>query len=121
MSEFVEVAPADEIEPGDREIVTVNGQSIGVLNVDGEYYAISNECAHEGGPVCKGKMQGALVGEYPGPGERVQESFSDTPAIACPWHGWEYDLTTGTHLGDPDVSLPTFEVVVEGGTVYLNI
>lgn len=121
MSDLFEVASVDELQPGERMIVTVDGQSIGVFNVDGEYHAILNRCQHEGGPVCDGKVQDALVGEYLGPGERVKETFSDTPAIACPWHGWEYDLTTGDHLGDPDVSLPTFEVAVRDGMVCLEL
>lgn len=121
MSEQIEVASTEELEPGERTLVTVEGKSVGVFNIEGEYYAILNKCLHEGGPVCEGKVQGALVGEYDGPGERVREHFSDTPAIACPWHGWEYDLTTGDHLGDPEVSLPTFDVEVDDGTVYLDL
>ncbi|MFW5917884.1 MAG: Rieske (2Fe-2S) protein [Haloferacaceae archaeon] len=119
MSDRVEVAAVEELPPGEREIVTVEGRSIGVFNVDGEYYALENACCHEGGPVCEGKLQSALVGEYTEPGQRVAESFSGPPAIACPWHGWEYDVTTGEHLGDSDVRLPTFEVVVEDGVVTL--
>jgi nitrite reductase/ring-hydroxylating ferredoxin subunit len=122
MSERVPVARAADFEPGTREIVETDEGEIGVFNVDGEYYAVANVCAHEGGPVCEGQLRGALIGEYEGPGERVKERFSeDTPAIACPWHGWEYDLTTGEHLGDPTVSLQTFDVVVDDGTIYLDL
>jgi nitrite reductase/ring-hydroxylating ferredoxin subunit len=121
MSDLVEVAPEEELGPGERRIVEVDGRSVGVFNVDGEFYAVANECAHEGGPVCTGRLHGALVGTYEGPGERVRERFSDTPAIACPWHGWEYDLTTGDHLGDPAVSLPSYDVVVEDGVVHLDL
>lgn len=121
MSEFVEVASVDELDHGDRKIVTIEGSSIGVFNFDGEYYAAANRCLHEGGPVCEGRLRGALVGEYKEPGERVEEKFSDTPAIACPWHGWEYDLTTGEHLGDPEVMLPTYETEVRDGTIYVKV
>ncbi|MFB6096565.1 MAG: Rieske (2Fe-2S) protein [Haloferacaceae archaeon] len=120
MSERVEVAPVAEFDPGERRFVTAGGRPVGVFNVDGEFYAVENVCAHEGGPVCEGKLQGALVGEYVEPGERIVEEFSDTPALSCPWHGWEYDVTTGEHLGDPSVSLATFDVVVEDGTVYVE-
>lgn len=119
MTDRVRVCPVDELDSGDRTIVELDGREVGVLNVGGEYYAISNECAHRGGPVCDGKVQGALVGEYRGPGQRVDESFSKDLAIACPLHGWEYDLATGVHLGDDDVSIPTYEVVVDGGTIYI--
>ena len=121
MTEFVEVASVDELDHRERKIVTIDDRSIGVFNFDGEYYAAANTCPHEGGPACEGKFQGSLVGEYEGPGKRVREQLSDTPAIACPWHGWEYDLTTGEHLGDPEVVLPTYEVQVTEGTIYVNV
>lgn len=119
MSERIEVAPIDELRCGERRIVSAAGTSIGVFNVDGELFAVENQCAHDDGPVCRGNVNSALVGEYPGPGERVRESFDGDPAIACPWHGWEYDLATGTHLGDDAVSIPAYEVQVEDDVVYV--
>lgn len=121
MSERVHVCAAEDLPVGERRVVEHGGLEIGVINHEGEYYAISNTCAHMGGPVCKGRVHGALVGEYTGPGERVVEYYSDDPAIACPWHGWEYDLATGVHLGDDDIRLPTFDVVVEDGDLYVEV
>jgi nitrite reductase/ring-hydroxylating ferredoxin subunit len=121
MTERVAVAESDELEHGERKIVSIDGESIGVFNFEGEHYAALNTCRHEGGPACEGNFRGALVGEFEEPGKRVNEQFSDTPAISCPWHGWEYDLTTGEHLGDPEVVLPTYEVVEEDGTLYIQM
>lgn len=120
--ERLRVAEEASFEPGERHIIETDGGSIGVFNVDGEYYAVANRCAHQGGPVCTGKQQGALEAEFTGPGERVREAFSDdVPAIACPWHGWEYDLRTGAHIGDDDYAIPTFGTVVEDGVVFVEI
>ena len=116
----VEVCPVEDLQPGDRRLVEIEGSIAGVLNVDGELYAIENECPHQGGPVCQGKVQPELVAEYEAPGERVTERQGDRPVIACPWHGWEYDLATGDHLGVPDVGLTTFDVIVEDETVFLE-
>ena len=122
MSQLVLVASVSELDEGDRKIVDVDGTSIGVFNIDGEYYALENLCAHQGGPVCTGKQQGALLGEFEEPGKRVREYFSeDIPAIACPWHGWEYDVRTGKHLGDPEISIETFEVVQDGGELFVEV
>lgn len=117
----VEVCPEDELPSGERVLVDVDGTAVGVLNVEGEYYAIANECVHQGGPVCAGKVQPELVAEFEEPGERVRERPGDRPVIACPWHGWEYDLETGDHLGDDSLSLPTYDVVFAGGTLYLDV
>ena len=62
------VATVDEIPPGSRKIVDVDGRSIGVFNVGGEYFALLNRCPHQGGPLCHGNTHGFLrsagVGEY---------------------------------------------------------
>lgn len=121
MTERVSIGTTDSLDPGDRRLVDVSGTPVVVFNVDGEYYALENVCAHQGGPLSEGKQQGALVAEYPGPGERVRERFSpDRPVVACPWHGFEYDLETGTHIGDPTVSVDTFEVVEEDGELFVE-
>lgn len=122
MSKRIEVCSIDELQDGDRIIrETPSGIEIAILNVDGEYYAIGNQCAHMGGPVAKGKVQGTLVGEYVEPCERVNEYFAEEPAIACPWHGWEYDLETGVHLGDETIRIPTFDVTVEEGSLFVEL
>ena len=120
MTERIEVGPVDELGPGERRIVSAGETSIGVLNVEGEYYAFENACCHQGGPVCEGRVRGRLEGVYEGPGEFVTERFSDRLTIMCPWHGWEYDLETGDHLGVSDIALATFEVTVDEGTVFLE-
>jgi len=121
MSSRVPVTDAATFEPGDRTMVTVDGQEISVLNVDGEYYAILNRCAHDCGPVGEGTVRPKLVVEEADPGERERERYDDsTLTITCPWHGWSYDLEAGTHIGLDEISVPTFEVSVDEGTVYLE-
>ncbi|RQH02325.1 Rieske (2Fe-2S) protein [Natrarchaeobius oligotrophus] len=120
MSGRVRVGTVDELGPGERTIVEIDGEAVGVLNVEGDYYAIQNTCEHMGGPVCSGRVQGKLVAEFVEPGKRPEEDFSDDKTIACPWHGWEYELETGEHIGDDSISLETYDVVVEDGVVYVE-
>ena len=122
MSDRIAVCDETELRTGDRLTFDTNsGMEIALFNVEGEIYAINNHCAHMGGPICKGKVQGALKGEFVGPGQRVREYFSDELAVACPLHGWEYNLETGVHLGDDNIRLPTYDVTVEDGTVYVEL
>lgn len=117
----IEVVDADSFEHGDRRVVESEFDEIGVFNYEGELYAISNRCPHRGGPVCTGKVKGALVGEWPGVGERIEERFDDKPAITCPWHGWDFDLDSGKHVGDDSIAVPTYDVFVEDGTIYVEV
>jgi len=115
------VCDVADVPDGERVIVDVKGVEVGVINVDGELFAVRNACPHRYGPVCEGKVTNALVGTWPGVGQRLEESMTGDPAIACPWHGWEFDLATGVHLGDADYSVATYDVVVEGDGVYLEL
>jgi nitrite reductase/ring-hydroxylating ferredoxin subunit len=91
------VARARDIPDGERLIVDVSGRSVGVFNVNGRFYALLNRCPHRGGQLCKGDVIGLV--ESDGPGDiRVD---TDRLFIACPWHGWEYDLETGESWWNP--------------------
>ena len=106
------VAAADEIPPGERKIVEVAGRSIGIFNLDGEYFALRNRCPHQGAELCRGKLWGVLKAEVPG-------SFEYSPSreiLACPWHGWEFHVRTGQSWCDPRrLRVRRYDVSVETG------
>jgi 3-phenylpropionate/trans-cinnamate dioxygenase ferredoxin subunit len=91
------VGRADEIPPGSRKIVRIAGRSIGVFNVDGDFYAIRNRCPHQGAPLCEGKLWGALRADLPG----MFRYEGRKQILTCVWHGWEFDLSTGQSWCDP--------------------
>jgi nitrite reductase/ring-hydroxylating ferredoxin subunit len=106
------VARAKDIPVGERLIVEVLGRSIGVFNVDGRFYAFLNRCPHGGAPLCRGDVVGTITAERPG-----ELTFDATRKfLACPWHGWEFELTTGESWFDPArYRARAFHVDVEGG------
>jgi 3-phenylpropionate/trans-cinnamate dioxygenase ferredoxin subunit len=91
------VATIDEIPPGGRKIVEVTGRSIGVFNLDGEYFALRNRCPHQGGELCLGPVSGFVTSS--GPGDYRVERAGEF--LRCPWHGWEFDIRTGQSWFDP--------------------
>lgn len=122
MSDRVEICDRDELPPGERTIVDVEGVPIGVFNVDGELFAVLNSCGHQHGPLCEGTLLPDVEAEFTRPGEPVEERVTDERStIKCPWHGWTYDVKTGAHTGEEDLSVPTFDVAVEGGVVYVEL
>ena len=105
------VAGRDEIPPGERKLVTVGGRTLGVFNVDGEFFALLNRCPHQGGPLCHGHLWGALQSPVPG----VYEYAAAGPLLRCPWHGWEFDVRTGQSWFDPaQMRVRRYPVTVEG-------
>ena len=112
------VCGADELPPGERRIVDVGGRSIGVLNVDGEYFAVRNTCPHQGGPLCRGTVGGTMLPSAP------QEWIFglEDRVIRCPWHGWEFELESGRSLFAADrVRVRVYTVTVEDGKVMLHV
>jgi nitrite reductase/ring-hydroxylating ferredoxin subunit len=91
------VANVADIPPGERLIVTINGRSIGVFNVDGRFYAVRNSCPHQGGELCLGSLVGLATAARPGEISYTREG----EILRCPWHGWEFDLATGRSVFDP--------------------
>jgi 3-phenylpropionate/trans-cinnamate dioxygenase ferredoxin subunit len=92
------VAAEGEIPPGGRKIVELEGRSIGVFNIEGEYFALRNRCPHQGGALCEGKLWGVLRADLPG-------AFEYEPSreiLTCPWHGWEFHVRTGQSWCAPE-------------------
>jgi nitrite reductase/ring-hydroxylating ferredoxin subunit len=105
----VAVCAVADLPPGQRTIVAVDGRSIGVFNVHGRYYALRNLCPHRRAPLCLGRIRGLISSD--GPYDvRVER---DGEIIACPWHGWEFDLTTGrSHFNPHRVRVRDYTVTV---------
>jgi 3-phenylpropionate/trans-cinnamate dioxygenase ferredoxin subunit len=144
MPERFVVCRVDELPAGQRRIVEVAGRSIGVFNIDGEYHAIRNACPHQLAPLCLGSVSGTSP-----PTDRVGDYrwHRQGQIIRCPWHGWEFDITTGQSLfnphkcrvkhyevtvestrtprqidsTDPDPSVETYPVVIEAKEVVLYV
>ncbi|MFZ0379968.1 MAG: Rieske (2Fe-2S) protein [Solirubrobacteraceae bacterium] len=113
----VVVAPVDSFADGERRIVEVGGRSIGVFRVGESFYGIRNRCPHQGGPLCLGHVLGDAVADAPG-----DARISDDPLrIACPWHGWEYDLDSGqSFLGGAMAGVKSYGVRLEPGGSLLS-
>jgi len=111
------VTAADDIADGERIIVEVSGREIAVFHSNGEYYALSNYCTHQGGPACEGLLGGTL--DVDDDDELVWACEDEI--VACPWHGWEFDITDGTHTASDEYRLPTYDVHVRDGDVYVEL
>ncbi len=101
MSEFITVATTEELAPGTCKSVEVSGSRIALFNAAGNFYAMDDTCAHRGGPLGEGTLDGAIV--------------------TCPWHGWQYDVSTGACQTNPRVQLACYEVRVNGDDVTIAL
>ena len=100
------------------KLVELGAYGVGVYNVGGSFYAIANFCTHEGAPLCAGFVGGTneFDPDEPGGLRRAREGR----IVRCPWHQWEFDITTGENLANPRKRVRTYDVDVVDGTVYVT-
>ena len=110
------IGRVEEIPPGGRKIVRIVGKGeVGVFNLDGTFYALKNTCAHQGARVCLGKIMGTTL-----PSDVYKFEYGrEGQILRCPWHEWEYDITTGMSVFDPNVRVTTYPVEIVNGDVIL--
>lgn len=101
MKRFIKAVRCSDIAEGSARIVNIGDRAVALFHANGEFYAIDNACKHQGGPLGDGKVYGTHV--------------------VCPWHGWEYDFSTGCNVDDPSMKLTCFAVKVQDGDVLVEI
>ena len=101
MAVLTKVAKKSDIPAGSGKVIEIGGKAIAVFNCDGTFYAIENTCKHRGGPLGEGSLSGTNV--------------------TCPWHGWEYEVTSGECSMDASIKVQTFDVKVEGDDLLVAV
>lgn len=97
---WVEACRLDELPPGGRKLVRLDGIEIALFNLGGIIYAIKNRCPHRSGPLIRGFIDG-------------------TVGIKCPMHGWRFDLRDGT--SERPARALVYQVKTENGWLYLSL
>jgi chlorite dismutase len=101
---WFEAFPLDELAPGERKTVFLEGKMVGLFNVGGTIYALNNRCTHARGPLSEGAVD------------------AEECSVTCPWHYGKFDLRTGAAI-DGVVRRPveTYPVEVRDGIVYVGL
>lgn len=100
--EYLEIAPASELPPGERLFVEIEGKPIVIFNIAGQYFSIADVCSHDDGPVGEGTLEGY--------------------EITCPRHGAHFDIRTGKVMQMPAVvDIPAYPVKVVDGMIRLGV
>ena len=102
MGELIKVATLSDIPPGTCLQVEVAEREVAIFNVEGTIYAMGGKCTHKGGPLGEGDLEGTVV--------------------TCPWHGAQFDVTTGQVVGPPAAQNESaYEVIVEGEDINVGV
>jgi nitrite reductase (NADH) small subunit len=101
MPRFVKMATLTELPAGAALEVEHEGRVYALYNIDGVVSAIDGICPHQGGPLVDGQVDGTTV--------------------TCPWHGWQFDIRTGSTPLGPKIKQAVYEVRIEGEDVLVAV
>jgi 3-phenylpropionate/trans-cinnamate dioxygenase ferredoxin component len=102
MTQFVAVAKVSEVPRQSIKCVEAAGRKIALFNLGGEFYALADDCTHEGGPLSEGEIRGAEV--------------------ECPWHGARFDIRSGKVTLDPaGEDVVRYNVRVSGENIEIEV
>jgi 3-phenylpropionate/trans-cinnamate dioxygenase ferredoxin component len=60
VADFLKVAKADELSPGQARRVRVRGKRLALFNIDGNFYGLEDTCTHKDGPLSVRTIAGDL-------------------------------------------------------------
>lgn len=99
---YYPICRLSELPQGERKAVEIQGLSLLVFNIDGEFYAIENRCSHEDLPLTEGHVENAH--------------------IMCPFHGAKFCLKTGAALSAPAFEdIQMFPVIQQGENLFVSL
>lgn len=99
---FIRVAATSDVPSGTMTSVDVDGESLMLCNVEGEYYAVRDECTHESFPLSEGDLRDHVV--------------------TCMLHGASFDVRTGEILALPAYEpVQTYKVRVDGNDILISL
>ena len=101
---LIDVGAAAELPPNSVKIVSAGSLTIGVYNLNGEFFAIEDRCSHDDGPLAEGDFD------------------PDEGVAICPRHGAHIDIRSGVPRTLPATEpVATFPVRVEDGVVRVEV
>jgi len=101
MPDFYPVADVASLPPGQGRSVHVRGREFALYNLDGQFYALDDQCPHRGAPLGAGVLENGCV--------------------YCPLHGWGFDLRTGACHNNPERPVRTYPTRIVAGQVEICV
>ncbi len=99
--DWIDVCSVDDIDHNRAKVVQIEGQDrIAIFRHNNTLSAVTNVCAHQGGPLGEGKVVDGC--------------------ITCPWHGYQYEPSCGSSPPPYTEKIATYELRVDGRRVLLN-
>lgn len=101
MDNFVKICRVEDLPENRGVRFEVEDEDLAIFKINGEVFVISNICPHNHvSLIYKG-----TINKY---------------SVACPVHGWEFDLNTGNTLNNQS-KIRTYETKVIDGELFVKL
>jgi nitrite reductase/ring-hydroxylating ferredoxin subunit len=99
----VRLIETDRCPPGKGVFVSAGGRELAVFHLtDPQRFAvIDNSCPHASGNLAGGELAGCIV--------------------SCPWHHWEFDVTTGRCTHSEAAKVNSYPVEIRDRHIYADL
>ena len=114
----VRVAASELPAPGRVVMVEIGHHRIGVMRVGDEIHALADRCPHRGAPLCS---SGEIVTAIEHGADGRLGLGPEGTLIRCPWHKWDFDISTGTCPVDGHMRVRRYAVRVDGDDVVVSL
>jgi nitrite reductase/ring-hydroxylating ferredoxin subunit len=114
---WVDIGCLADFPEGRATVITVDRRALGLIRWHDKVFALRSVCPHQSGPLCEGPVRPYLDADLPSSNVAIDD---DRPVIACPWHGWEFDVQTGRLVTGGPERVRTFPVEIREERVLLN-
>ena len=98
---WVRVTSVENVPLREGRAVRVGDDEIAIFNLGDRFVATENSCPHRGGPLAEGMLSQCIV--------------------TCPWHGWQFDVTTGALVQDPTTGVARHDARVVGDEIQVRL
>lgn len=98
----VDVGPADELKLDQMKLLRAGSRRIVIARIESGHVAFDDRCTHKGGPLSDGALACGTV--------------------QCPWHGSQFDVTSGSVRRGPAADpISTYEISERDGRLWLRV
>jgi nitrite reductase/ring-hydroxylating ferredoxin subunit len=99
--EFLRLAAAKDVLPGEMEQVEIKGKELLVINLDNNFYCLNARCTHAGAPLAEGTLNGDI--------------------LTCPWHQSRFKVTDGSVINGPaQKPLGTYKITIQDDQLFIE-
>jgi len=116
------VGEVSDFKNREKKIVIIDDQEVGIFRINDNFFAWKNQCPHQGGPVCQGRLFPLVKENLDSEMQSHGRIYDDKKLnIVCPWHGLEFDIETGEHPGNPKLKLDPITIEVNSDILYVQL